>query len=118
MATSSTFEIMNDLLCAIKQIDIITGSDQDNIIEEALIATKAINIDKFSEDIKKNIVDNIRLGLVNMYKEQQALVNKSIGLEVSYNEVDPVPDMDQKAPTDILKDVMSIKNKSLINSEV
>ena len=71
MATSSTFEIMNDLLCAIKQIDIITGSDQDNIIEEALIATKAINIDKFSEDIKKNIVDNIRLGLVNMYKEQQ-----------------------------------------------
>lgn len=109
MAGSKTFDVMYELLASIKQIDRIVASkeDNENILEDVLIAVKEINIDQFSDHIKENIVSNIRTGVVEMYEEQLAAVNKEIGLCTSFNMVENfdcnnIIDIDTVRPADKL----------------
>lgn len=105
-ATSKSFEVMYGLMSAVKQIDRIVASDPDDILEDVMTAVKEINLDKFDKSIKQNIVNNIRNGLIEMYQEQQIIVNKEIGLGTEFSEV-PIESAEfETDPSSIIKHVM------------
>ena len=86
--TSKTFEVMSGLTGAIKQLDKIDERGGENLLENAFIAVKDIDLEQLDDDVKRNIIHNIREGLIRLYQERQIAINKEIGLGISFEEVE------------------------------
>ena len=105
---SKSFEVMYGLMSAIKQIDrIIAKNNSEDILEDVMTAVKEINLDQFDSSIKKNIVENIRAGLVNMYEEQIIEANKEIGIATELSEIGIVHVSEALDPDTIIKTSVS-----------
>ena len=89
MINSKTFEIMAELSSAIKRLDRIKDKGGDDMLENAFTTVKEINLECLANDIKMNIINSIREGLVRLYQERQVAINKEIGLGITFEEVTP-----------------------------
>ena len=98
MINSKTFEVMAELSSAIKRIDRIKDKGGEHLLENVFITVKEINLEYLSDDIKMNIINDIREGLVQLYQERQVAINKEIGLGISFEFVDreEVEEADEK----------------------
>ena len=104
---TDAFDNMSKLLGSIKQIDtLLKNQTSETLIEDALIATKEINLDHFDGETKTAIVESFRRGLLLMYENQQTAVNKEIGLGITYSEIKPEIPEEGSADKDILKDLI------------
>jgi hypothetical protein len=117
VSTGKNFEAMSELMSAIKQIDRIIEQEQDAVLDNVLMAVKDINIDCFDKDIKLNIAEKFREGLLKMYKDQVQYANKAIGLDTNFENSDStsVSGMSVPDPATILKEYTEGKVYTSIN---
>ena len=109
MINSKTFEIMAELSSAIKRLDRIKDKGGEDMLENVFTTVKEINLECLDNDIKMNIINSIREGLVRLYQERQVAINKEIGLGITFEEVTP-EDFEES------DDDKQIFNENILNS--
>ena len=72
------FEKLNELWTAIRDVDEIFKSDNDDKIDDIINAVKNINKKEFDRESQDIIVSGFRQGLLNIYKELFENLNNGI----------------------------------------
>ena len=83
---------------AIKDLDRISKSDNDEKFDDAVNAIKNINRKEFDSDIQNRIINGIREALIKIYQENVNSLNTSINLSSIYWRPG-VRDIDQNTAT-------------------